>query len=154
MKKTLLICAMATCVTACVEHTNDYMSGRDYLPVYKTEYEYVPVKQYAQPQQYVQPQQYAQPYVVQPAPTCSTCAQPVPTCNTCARPVTTCSTCTQQVTTCETCTQKIQPVLHQEPKTIVVMVPPAPQPVVEHEIVYQPQPSCGCKHCGCNKAAK
>ena len=141
---------MAACVSACVEHTNDYMSGRDYLPVYKTEYEYTPVRETPAVREVPVYNTYARPV----APSCNTCARPVvPTCNTCAQPVTTCSTCTQQVTTCETCVQPVQPVLQPQPKTIVVMVPPAPQPVVEHEIVYQPQPSCGCKKCGC-KAAK
>ena len=60
-----------------------------------------------------------------------------------------CSTCAQTYTTYVT---PIQPVLHQQPKTIVVMMPPAPQPVIEEEIVYQPQPSCGCSKCGCQKA--
>ena len=82
-------------------------------------------------------EEYAMGYAYVPAYTgcgCNSCAQPAPTCNTCFQPV--------------------QPVLHQQPKTIVVMVPPAPQPVVEHEIVYQPQPECGCKKCGCPKAQK
>lgn len=99
MKKTLLICAMAACLTACAEHREEYVMGYEYMPAYTG---------------------------------CSTCAQPAPTCNTCM--------------------QTIQPVLHQQPKTIVVMVPPAPQPVVEQEIIYEPQPSCGCKKCGCHKA--
>ncbi len=74
---------------------------------------------------------------------------PAPAYNTCG-----CNTCTQPITTCNTCMQPIQPVLHQQPKTIVVMVPPAPQPVVEQEIIYEPQPTCGCKKCGCQKAGK
>ena len=71
----------------------------------------------------------------------------------CGQEVTTCSTCQQTVSysPCLSCARPAP-----QPKTIVVMVPPAPQPqpVIEHEIVYQPQPSCGCKKCGCNKAAK
>lgn len=65
-------------------------------------------------------------------------------CNTCAQP------------TCPTCLPPIQPVLYQQPKTIVVMMPPAPQPapIIEEEIIYQPQPSCGCKKCGCQKGAQ
>ena len=59
-----------------------------------------------------------------------------------------CNTCAQTYTTY---LPPIQPVLHQQPKTIVVMMPPAPQPVIEEEIVYQPQPSCGCSKCGCQK---
>ena len=103
MKKTLLICTMAMCVTACVEQRREeYVMGYEYVPAY------------------------------------TGCG---------------CATCAQQ-TTCHTCFQPVQPVLHQQPKTIVVMVPPAPQPVVEHEIIYQPQPTCGCKKCGCNKEHK
>ncbi len=74
--------------------------------------------------------------------------QYVPAYNTCG-----CNTCGVTTTTCNTCMQPIQPVLHQQPKTIVVMVPPAPQPVVEQEIIYEPQPTCGCPKCGCNKKA-
>ena len=96
MKKTLIICALASCLAACAEHCNECAK----------DYEYVTVN------------------------TCNTCAQPVATCNTC---------------------QTIQPVLRQEPKTIVVMLPPAPQPVVEQEIIYEPQPKCGCSKCGCKK---
>ena len=66
----------------------------------------------------------------------------VPAYNACG-----CGACAQTMTTCSTCVQPIQPVLHQQPKTIVVVTPPAPQPVVEHEIVYQPQPTCGCPKC-------
>jgi len=72
----------------------------------------------------------------------------VPAYSTCG-----CHSCGTTTTTCNTCVQPLQPVLHQQPKTIVVMVPPAPQPVVEHEIVYQPQPTCGCPKCGCKKKA-
>ena len=63
----------------------------------------------------------------------------VPTCTN------TCSHCFQPIMPCRTCVR---------PKPIVVVVPPAPQPVVEHEIVYEPQPSCGCKKCGCKNAQK
>ena len=111
MKKTLLICAMAVCTTACVEHSREeYVAGYEYVPTYT--------------------------YTTG----CSACVQS--TCNTC----TTCNTC-------NTCRQPIQPVLYQQPKTIVVMVPPAPQPAVEHEIIYEPQQTCGCSKCGCNKKA-
>jgi len=66
--------------------------------------------------------------------------------NTCG-----CNTCGTTTTTCNTC---LHPVLHQQqPKTIVVMVPPAPQPIVEQEIIYEPQPTCGCHKCGCKKKA-
>ena len=60
-----------------------------------------------------------------------------------------CASCHQTVSysSCISCARPAP-----QPKTIVVMVPPAPQPVVEHEIVYQPQPSCGCPKCGCHKA--
>ena len=64
-------------------------------------------------------------YVPACANTCSSCFQPMMPYRACARP---------------------------QPKPIVVVVPPAPQPVVEHEIVYQPQPKCGCSKCGCKKA--
>ena len=84
--------------------------------------------------------EYVMGYEFVPAPAytyvntgCSTCGQPVTTCNTCAQPI-------------------IQPVLQQQPKQVIVVQ--TPQPVVEQEIVYQPQPACGCKKCGCNKAAK
>lgn len=67
---------------------------------------------------------------------------------------TGCSTCAQPVTTtCNTCNTCLRPVLYQQPKQVVVVMPPAPQPVVEHEIVYEPQPTCGCPKCGCNKKA-
>lgn len=68
----------------------------------------------------------------------------------CAQPINTCNTCHQAVTY-SSCMPYVRPA--PQPKTIVVMVPPAapqPQPVIEHEIVYQPQPSCGCAKCGCN----
>jgi len=80
-------------------------------------------------------------------------------CNECARnyeyiEAATCSTCAQPAPTCNTCFQPIQPVIHQQPKTIVVVLPPVPQPVVEQEIIYQPEPKCGCqKKCGCKKCA-
>jgi len=65
-------------------------------------------------------------------------------------PTCACSSCVRSFSPCPcmTCARR------QQPKPIVVVVPPAPQPVVEHEIVYQPQPSCGCPKCGCQKAAK
>ncbi|MBQ3695366.1 MAG: hypothetical protein II938_00120 [Alphaproteobacteria bacterium] len=63
---------------------------------------------------------------------------------------TGCSTCAQPVTTCNTCNTCLRPVLHQQPKQVVVVMP-APQPVVEHEIVYEPQPTCGCSTCNCGK---
>ena len=84
--------------------------------------------------------EYVMGYEYVPAYTsCTTCAQPISTCNTC--------------NTCNTC---LQPVLHQQPKQVVVVMPPAPapQPIVEHEIVYEPQPTCGCSKCECNKKAK
>ena len=61
-----------------------------------------------------------------------------------------CVSCHQTVSYSSSCISCARPA--PQPKTIVVMVPPAPQPVVEHEIVYQPQPSCGCPKCGCHKA--
>ena len=63
---------------------------------------------------------------------------------------TGCSSCAQTVTTCTTC---LQPVIHQQPKTVVVVLPPAPQPIIEQEIIYQPRPTCGCNKCACKKAA-
>ena len=64
-----------------------------------------------------------------------------------------CNGCgTSATTTCNTCVHAVQPVLQQQPKQVIVVQ--APQPVVEHEIVYQPQPTCGCSKCGCQKAAK
>jgi len=118
MKKTLLICAMAACVTACVEAHDEYVTGYEYVPVSNT-------------------------------CGCSTCAQPVAPAP-CMQTVSTCSTCTQQVQ--PVFQPVIQPVLQPQPRQVVVVMPPAPapQPVVEHEIIYKPQPSCGCSKCGCN----
>jgi len=68
--------------------------------------------------------------------------------------------CAQQITSCTSCQQTIQTptcgCMHHhapKPKTIVIMVPPAPQPVIEHEIILQaqPAPTCGCKKCGCKQ---
>ena len=70
-------------------------------------------------------------------------------CSTCGK--STCNTCN----TCNTCSTCLHPVLHQQPKQVVVVMPaPAPQPVVEHEIIYEPQPTCGCPKCGCSKKAE
>ena len=67
----------------------------------------------------------------------------VPAYNTCG--------CCSQASTCNTCVQPVQPVLHQQPKQVIVVQ--TPQPVVEQEIIYQPQPTCGCPKCGCHKKA-
>ena len=82
--------------------------------------------------------------------------QYAPACG-CAQQVTSCTTC-QQVMPAKPCCGFERPA--PQPKTVVIMVPPAPapapqpQPVIEHEIVYQPQPTCGCKKCGCQTAAQ
>ena len=65
----------------------------------------------------------------------------------------TCNTCAQK-TACDTCVQAIQPVVYQQPRQVFVVLPPQPQPVIEQEIIYQPQPTCGCKKCGCKKHAE
>ena len=67
---------------------------------------------------------------------------------TCGQQVYT--SCCQQIMpyeTCMPCAARPAP----QPKQVFVVMP-APQPVIEHEIVYQPQPTCGCPKCGCHKA--
>ena len=100
-----------------------------------------------------QPDRYVpayRPAPVQYAPACG-CAQQV------TQQVNTCTTCQQTMPTQSCCgctTHRPEP----KPKTVVIMVPsapaPQPQPVIEHEIVLQTQPACGCKKCGCHAGTK
>jgi len=70
----------------------------------------------------------------------------------CGQEMTTYTSCCQQIMPCDTCMPCTARPAPQPKQVIVVMPAPRPQPVIEHEIVYQPQPSCGCKKCGCHNA--